>query len=73
MANCPKCGEFMLPSCKKCGSDLIEKDVIRKFIAGLRLQPHNEQNDIAMALMLVAAEEIADLLEKEINEYNCVD
>jgi len=31
------------------------------------MQPHNEQNDIAMALMTIAAEEIADLLEKEID------
>ena len=65
MAICPKCGEFMLPSCKYCGTDLIEKDVIRNLIK--RLRSHYKESDIAMALMLVAAEEIADLLEKEID------
>jgi hypothetical protein len=55
----------MKPSCDKCGSDLIEKEVIRKFI--VRLRSHYKESDIAMALMTIAAAEIADLLEKEID------
>ena len=65
MSYCAHCGEFMKPSCDKCGSDLIEKEVIRKFIKKLR--SHYKESDIAMALMTIAAAEIADLLEKEID------
>ena len=56
MAICAKCGEFMLPSCKNCGSDLIEKDVIRKIIKQFR--------DKKCRVLSTAV--IADLLEKEI-------
>ena len=65
MAYCPTCGEFMKLSCDKCGSDWIEKEVIRNFIA--RPRSHYKESDIAMALMTIAAAEIADLLEKEID------
>ena len=65
MSYCAHCGEFMKPSCDKCGTDLIEKEVIRKFIKKLR--SHYKESDIAMALMTIAADEIADQLEKEID------
>ena len=67
MANCPKCGEFMLPSCKKCGSDLIEKPVIRKVIKRLRSYHNDSQpTDFSAAMKVISYNEIADLLEKEI-------
>jgi len=56
MSYCAHCGEFMKPSCDKCGSDLIEKDVIRKIIKQFR--------DKKCRVLSTAV--IADLLEKEI-------
>jgi len=58
MSYCAHCGEFMKPNCDKCGSDLIEKDVIRKIIKQFR--------DKKCRVLSTAV--IADLLEKEIEQ-----